>query len=89
MIKGGIDKSIGELVCIDCISHTETQSSDLSGLNKLISLNIDELDTFLAEKKEFFDSIVLLDAFLSYHIEGLNKVKSMHMVRIILMKNKL
>jgi DNA repair protein RecO (recombination protein O) len=87
MIQGGIDKSTGELVCINCISYTETQSSNLSGLNKLISLHIDELDRFSAEKNELLDSILLLDAFLSYHIEGLNKVKSMHMVRIMLNKN--
>jgi len=82
--QGGINKSTGELVCIDCISDTEIQIIDMSILNKLISLHLDELNTFSIEKKDMRSSIQLLDTFLSYHIEGSNKVKSMHMVRNIL-----
>lgn len=88
MTHGGINKSTGELICTKCISHTEIQIRNISILNKLINLHLDELDTLSIEKKDILDSIQLLDTFLSYHIEGSNKVKSMHMVRIILNDKK-
>ena len=86
MIKGGIDKSTGELVCSDCFVHNKNQLNNLTALNILTSLHLNEINTLLREKKEIIDSILLLDTFLSYHIEGLKKVKSMEMVRSILNK---
>ena len=83
IIQGGIDKSTGELVCSDCIVHSDNQLYNFSIINKLISLHLDELIT-MSQKKEIRDSIQLLYAFLSYHIEGLKKVKSMKIVRSIL-----
>ena len=84
MIKGGIDKSTGELVCSDCFVHNENQLNTLTSLNILTSLHLNELNVLLRSRKEIIDSIRLLDTFLSYHIEGLKKVKSMEMVRSIL-----
>ena len=84
MIKGGIDKSTGELVCSSCFSHNENQLNNFSALNKLTSLHLDELNTLLRENICIIDSIYLLNAFLSYHVEGFKKVKSMKMVRSIL-----
>ena len=45
---------------------------------------MDELNTLLLEKKHIIDSIHLLNTFLSYHVEGFKKVKSMGMVHSIL-----
>ena len=87
IIQGGIDESTGELVCSDCITQSDNQLYSFSIINKLISLHLDELITF-SRKKEIIDSIKLLYEFLSYHIEGLKKVKSMAMVRSILDKEE-
>ena len=86
MIKGGIDRSTGELVCSDCFVHNENQLNNLTALNILTSLHLNELNALLWSRKEIIDSIRLLDTFLSFHIEGLKKVKSMEMVRSILNK---
>ena len=88
MTHGGINKSTGELICTKCISHTEIQIRNISILNKLINLHLDELDELSVEKKDILDSIQLLNIFLSYHIEGLKKVKSMEIVRSILDKEE-
>ena len=87
IIQGGIDELSGELVCSDCIDRSDNQLYSFSIINKLISLHLDELITF-SQKKEIRDSIQLLYAFLSYHIEGLKKVKSMEIVRSILDKEE-
>ena len=84
MIQGGIDKSTGELVCSGCFDHNENQLNNFSALNKLTSLHLEELNTLLRYEKYIIDSIHLLNAFLSYHVEGFKKVKSMEMVRNIL-----
>jgi len=84
MIKGGIDKSTGELVCSDCFVQNENQLNNFTALNILTSLHLNELNALLRKRKEITDSIRLLDTFLSYHIEGLKKVKSMDIVRSIL-----
>jgi len=86
MIKGGIDKSTGELVCSECFDHNENHLNNLTALKILTSLHLNELNTLLRKRKEIIDLIQLLDTFLSYHIEGLKKVKSMEMVFSILNK---
>ena len=84
MLKGGIDTSTGELVCSGCFAHNENQLNNFSALNKLTSIHLDELNTLLRKNIYIIDSIHLLNAFLSYHVEGFKKVKSMEMVRSIL-----
>ena len=86
--EGGIDKYTGELVCSTCITCTENSIRNLSSLNKLISVHLDELHTLSFEKKEILDSIHFMDIYLSYHVNGLKQVKSMDMVRSILNKEK-
>ena len=88
MTHAGLEMSTGEFVCPDCISHTESKISSLLSLKKLTSLHLDELGVLSIGKKDILDSIQLLDVFLSYHIEGLKKVKSMDMVRSILNEEK-
>ena len=88
MMEGGIDESTGEFICSGCIINSKIQIKSFSVLNKLTSLHLDELTTLSRRKKDIIDSIRLLDAFLSYHIEGINKVKSMEMIRSILNEEK-
>ena len=86
MEQGGIDESTGEFVCSNCIAHNETQYNCFSIINKLISFHLDELILVSQGEKSIMESIRLLDAFLSHHIEELKKVNSMKMVRSILNK---
>ena len=88
MIQGRIDKFIGELVCLDCASSGADQIINLSSIEKLTSLHLDELNALAMAKKDVLDSIQFLDVFLSYHIEGLKKVHSMDMVRSIINEEK-
>ena len=88
MTQGKIDKFIGELVCPDCASSWVGQIINLSCLEKLISLHLDELNALTMAKKDVLASIQFLYVFLSYHIEGLKKVHSMDMVRSIINEEK-
>ena len=88
MTQGRIDKLIGELVCPDCTSSWVGQIINLSSLEKLTSLHLDELNALTMAKKDVLDSIQFLDIFLSYHIEGLKKVNSMDMVRSLVNEEK-
>jgi DNA repair protein RecO (recombination protein O) len=88
MTQGRIDKFIGELVCLDCAPNWAGKIINLSGIKKLTSLHLDELNALVMAKKDVLDSIQFLDVFLSYHIEGLKKVNSMDMVRNIVNEEK-
>ena len=88
MTQGRIDKFIGELICLDCSSNQAGQNINLSSLDKLTSLHLDELNALAMEKKDVLESIQFLDVFLSYHIEGLKKVHSMDMVRNMVNEEK-
>ena len=88
MTQGRMDKFTGELVCPDCASSWAGQIINLSSLEKLTSLHLDELNAVAMIKKDVLDSIQFLDVFLSYHIEGLKKVNSMDMVRSIVNEEK-
>ena len=88
MTQGRLDKFIGELVCPDCASSWAGQIINLSSLEKLTSLHLDELNALSMSKKDVLDSIRFFDVFLSYHIEGLKKVNSMDMVRSMVNEEK-
>ena len=88
MTQGRIDKFIGELVCPGCTSNWVGQIINLSSIEKLTSLHLDELNALVMAKKDVLDSILFLDVFLSYHIEGLIKVNSMDMVRSMINEEK-
>ena len=88
MTQGRIDNFTGELVCPDCASNWAGQIINLTSLEKLTSLHLDELNAFAMSKKDVLDSIQFLDIFLSYHVEGLKKVNSMNMVRSIVNEEK-
>jgi DNA repair protein RecO (recombination protein O) len=88
MTQGRLDIFIGELICPDCASNCVGQIINLSSLEKLTSLHLDELNALTMAKKDVLDSIQFLDIFLSYHIEGLKKVHSMDMVRTIINEEK-
>ena len=56
----------------------------LAALQKLEGLHLDDLQTLSINILDIANSIQFLDAFISFHLEGLKKVRSMEMVKQIL-----
>ena len=82
------DDYTGELVCMDCSTQSKInlEENSLSALQKLESLHLDEIHTLSINIQGIANSIQFLDAFISFHLEGLKKVRSMEMVKQILNK---
>ena len=80
------DDYTGELVCMDCSiqSKINLEENILSALQKLESLHLDEIHTLSINIQGIANSIQFLDTFISFHLEGLKKVRSMEMVQQIL-----
>ena len=80
------DDYTGELVCMDCSiqSKINLEENILSALQKLESLHLDEIHTLSINIQDIANSIQFLDTFISFHSEGLKKVRSMEMVQQIL-----
>jgi DNA repair protein RecO (recombination protein O) len=80
------DDYTGELVCMDCSTQSKINLEEniLSALQKLESLHIDEIHTLSINIQGIANSIQFLDTFISFHSEGLKKVRSMEMVQQIL-----
>ena len=80
------DDYTGELVCMDCSTQSKInlEENSLSALQKLEGLHLDELQTLSINIQGIANSIQFLDAFISFHLEGLKKVRSMEMVKQIL-----
>ena len=56
----------------------------MSALQKLEGLHLDDLQTQSVNMQGITNSIQFLDTFISFHLEGLKKVRSMEMVQQIL-----
>ena len=80
------DDYTGELVCMDCSTQSKINLEEniLSALQKLESLHLDEIHTLSINIQGIANSIQFLDTFISFHSEGLKKVRSMEMVQQIL-----
>ena len=80
------DDYTGELVCMDCSTQSKINLEEniLSVLQKLESLHLDEIHTLSINIQGIANSIQFLDTFISFHSEGLKKVRSMEMVQQIL-----
>ena len=83
---GCFDDYTGELVCMDCSTQSKINlgENSLLALQKLESLHLDEIHTLSVNIQGIANSIQFLDAFISFHLEGLKKVRSMEMVKQIL-----
>ena len=80
------DDYTGELVCMDCSTQSKInlEENSLSALQKLESLHLDDIHTLSINIQGIANSIQFLDTFISFHSEGLKKVRSMEMVQQIL-----
>ena len=85
MNRGWINIHNGDIVCKECLEINKN-FIDFSFLIKLKSLHLDEINLLSFTKKTILDSIYLMELFLSYHIEGFNKIKSLKIVYNILNK---
>ena len=85
---GCFDDHTGELVCMDCSTQSKINlgENSLLALQKLESLHLDEIHTLSVNIEGIANSIQFLDTFISFHLEGLNNVRSMEMVKQILNK---
>ena len=86
LTSGCFDDYAGELVCTDCSTQNRInlEENSLAALQKLESLHLDEIHTLSINIQGIANSIQFLDAFISFHLEGLKKVQSMQMVQQIL-----
>lgn len=83
MSQGGIDEYTGELVCANCVTHSQIhlEENSFTILKKITSLHLDDLQSLAIEENCVLNPIRFLDLFTSFHIEGLKGVRSMDMVR--------
>jgi len=83
MSQGGIDEHSGELVCDNCNSQCKINliENSFTLLNQITTIHLDELQTLKYDKNIVLNPIRFLDIFITHHIEGLKRVKSMEMVR--------
>ena len=86
LISGCFDNYTGELICVNCSTQSKISldENSLSALQKLEGLHLDDLQTLSINMKGITNSIQFLDLFISFHLEGLKKLRSMTMLKQIL-----
>ena len=86
LISGCFDNYTGELICVNCSTQSKISldENSLSALQKLEGLHLDDLKTLSINKQGITNSIQFLDLFISFHLEGLKKLRSMTMLKQIL-----
>ena len=88
MFQGGIDDYTGEIVCTKCVTQSQIHLEENSfiTLQKITGLHLDDLKSFTIENNSIINPIRFLDLFTSFHIEGLKRVRSMEMVRKLIIE---
>jgi len=86
LISGCFDNYTGELICVNCSTQSKISldENSLSALQKLEGLHLDDLKTLSINMQGITNSIQFLDLFISFHLEGLKKLRSMTMLKQIL-----
>ena len=86
LISGCFDNYTGELICVNCSTQSKISldENSLSALQKLEDLHLDDLQTLSINMQGIINSIQFLDLFISFHLEGLKKLRSMTMLKQIL-----
>ena len=86
LISGCFDNYTGELICVNCSTQSKISldENSLSALQKLECLHLDDLQTLSINMQGITNSIQFLDLFISFHLEGLKKLRSMTMLKQIL-----
>ena len=86
LTSGCFDDYTGELICLNCSTQSKISldENSLSALQKLECLHLDDLQTLSINIQDITNSIQFLDLFISFHLEGLKKLRSMTMLKQIL-----
>ena len=86
LTSGCFDYYTGELICVNCSTQSKISldENSLSALQKLEGLHLDDLQTLSINIQGITNSIQFLDLFISFHLEGLKKLRSMTMLKQIL-----
>ena len=86
LISGCFDNYTGELICVNCSTQSKISldENSLSALQKLEGLHLNDLQTLSINIQGITNSIQFLDLFISFHLEGLKKLRSMTMLKQIL-----
>ena len=86
LISGCFDNYTGELICVNCSTQSKISldENSLSALQKLEYLHLDDLQTLSINIQGITNSIQFLDLFISFHLEGLKKLRYMTMLKQIL-----
>ena len=79
-----LNKVNGELICHNC--HTENQNEiiNISFLHQISISHLDSLPNFNLSTLDILNSIILMENFISFHIDNFYKIKSLVMVKSIL-----
>ena len=84
-----IDDNTGELICPDCASQSKQSlnKDSLIFLRKLENMHLDDIDIEMGNPIEMFNALRFLEIFNSFHLYGMNKVRSLDMAKNILKIN--
>ena len=81
-----IDEKSGELICPDCSTHSKLSlnKNSLIFLQKLENIHLDEIGAEIKNPPEMFNALHFLEIFNCFHLEGMNKVRSLDMIQKLL-----
>ena len=77
IVKGSFNKTSGKFICKNCIISNNDiyKKYRFSLLHQLTSIHLDQLNSLHFNNNDIFDSIAILDLFLSYHIVELKHAR--------------
>ena len=83
---GCFDDLIGELVCLDCNSKSKINLSaeSLNLLRRVEKIHIDNLGGISIKNNLIMESILFLEFFLTFQLEGLRKIQSLKIIRQVI-----
>jgi len=79
MYNGGVDLLYGEIVCENCIIE-KNNICCLSEIKNIIAHHLDDLNKLNLNKTKIYNTIKLMELFLSHHIQELKNLKAINML---------
>lgn len=83
---GTLNKVNGELICHNCHIGNQNEIINLSYLQQISSSHLDSLFNSNSSTLDILNSIILMENFFSFHIDNFYKIKSLVMVKYVLIK---
>ena len=83
LVEAGIDIKKYEIVCKNCLidKHYKLSSETMLLLKDLVSIHIDKLELYKYNKNCIKETILFLNLFTFYHIEGIKQMRSMSLIK--------